>query len=70
MNQIVLKNIDSRLLIRSILNPALTQRALSRIKAGTAQAGPVRKQSLTPQEERVLALVAESLTYKEIAATM
>ena len=75
----VLKNIDSRLLIRSIravsngrsiLNPALTQQALSRIKAGTAQARPVRKPSLTPQEERVLALVAESLTNKEIAATM
>ena len=75
----VIKNIDAGLLIRSIrtvsngrsiLNPALTQRALSRIKAGTAQAGPVGKQSLTPQEERVLALVADGLTNKEIAATM
>ena len=70
----VLKNIDSDLLIRSIravsngqsiLNPALTQRALDWIKAGT-----VRVQSLSPQEERVLALVAESLTNKEIATTM
>lgn len=75
----VLKNIDSILLIRSIrtvsngqsiLNPALTQRALNWIKAWPEQNGPVRGQSLSPQEERVLALVAEGLTNKEIAATM
>ena len=75
----VLKNIDSDLLIRSIravsngqsiLNPALTQRALNWIKAWPEQNGPVRGQSLSPQEERVLALVAEGLTNKEIAATM
>jgi DNA-binding NarL/FixJ family response regulator len=75
----ILKNIDSILLIRSIrtvsngqsiLNPALTQRALNWIKAWPEQNGPVRGQSLSPQEERVLALVAEGLTNKEIAATM
>jgi two-component system, NarL family, response regulator DevR len=75
----VLKNIDARLLVRSIravsngrslLNPALTQRALNWVKAWPAQAGPVRKQSLAPQEERVLALVADGLTNKAIAATM
>ena len=66
----VLKNIDAGVLIRSIrtvsngqslFNPALTQ---------LAQASPEKKQSLAPQEERVLALVAEGLTNKEIAATM
>jgi two-component system response regulator DevR len=75
----VLKNIDSILLIRSIrtvsngqsiLNPALAQRAQNSIKAWQEQNGPVRGQSLSPQEERVLALVAEGLTNKEIAATM
>jgi two-component system, NarL family, response regulator DevR len=75
----VLKTIDSDLLIRSIhdvfkgqslLTPALTQRALIRVKAESAQAGPVRKQSLAPQEERVLALVAEGLTNKEIGAAL
>ena len=75
----VLKAIDSSLLIRSIrqvsngqsiLDPALTQRALDWIKAWPAQAGPVRGQSLSPQEERVLALVAEGLTNKEIATAM
>lgn len=75
----VLKNIDSDLLVQSIravfngqslLSPALTQQALIRVKAGPAQVGPVRKQSLAPQEERVLALVAEGLTNKEIAAAL
>ena len=75
----VLKDIDSSLLIRSIravsngqsiLNPTLTQRALNWIKAWPEHNGPVRGQSLSPQEERVLALVAEGLTNKEIAATM
>ena len=75
----VLKNIDSSLLIRSIravakgqsiLNPAFTQRALNWIKAWPAQARLVRGQSLSPQEERVLALVAEGLTNKEVATTM
>ena len=75
----VLKTIDSNLLIRSIrqvsngqsiLDPALTQRALNWIKAWPVQAGSVRGQSLSPQEERVLALVAEGLTNKEIATAM
>ena len=75
----VLKDIDSSLLIRSIravskgqsiLSPALTQRALNWIKDWPAQARLVRGQSLSPQEERVLALVAEGLTNREVAATM
>ncbi|MGH7215812.1 MAG: response regulator [Nitrospiraceae bacterium] len=75
----VLKNIDSSLLVRSIrtvfngqsiINPSLTQRALNWIKAWPEQNNPIRGQSLSPQEERVLALVAEGLTNKEIAATM
>jgi DNA-binding NarL/FixJ family response regulator len=75
----VLKNIDSGLLVRSIrdvfngqslLSPALTQRALARLKAMPAQADPVRTPSLAPQEERVLALVAEGLTNKEIGAAL
>jgi len=75
----VLKDIDSSLLIRSIrsvangqsiLNPALIQRAVSWLKAEPVRASQVREQSLSPQEERVLALVAEGLTNKEIANTM
>jgi two-component system, NarL family, response regulator DevR len=75
----VLKNIDSTLLIRSIravsngqsvLSPALTQRMLNWIKVWSEQNDPIREQSLSPQEERVLALVAEGLTNKEIAFSM
>lgn len=75
----VLKNIDSVLLIRSIravfngqsiLDPDLTQRALSWSKTRPTQARQAQEQSLAPQEERVLALMAEGLTNKEIATTM
>ena len=75
----VLKNIDSNLLIQSIravfkghsiLNPTLTHRALNWAKVWPKQAGSVQGPSLSPQEERVLALVAEGLTNKEIANTL
>ena len=74
----VVKDIDSGLLVRSILgvsngqsmfDPVLTQQALSR-NAGSVQARSERKPSLAPQEERVLALMAEGLTNKEIAVSM
>jgi DNA-binding NarL/FixJ family response regulator len=75
----VLKNIDADLLVQSIhavfngqslLTPVLTRRAQIRAKAGRAQAVLARKQTLAPQEERVLALVAEGLTNKEIGAAL
>ncbi len=75
----VLKDIDSTRLIRSIcavskgrsiLDPTLTQRALDWIRVRPIQAGPVQGKSLSPQEERVLALVAEGLTNKEIGIAM
>lgn len=74
----VVKNIDSDQLIRSILgvsngqsmfDPVLTQQALSR-NVGSVQARSEREPSLAPQEERVLALLAEGLTNKEIAVSM
>jgi two-component system, NarL family, response regulator DevR len=75
----VLKEIDSAALIRairtvstgrSILDPAVTKRALEWIKTVPAAEGPARPSSLSPQEERVLALVADGLTNKEIASTL
>jgi two-component system response regulator DevR len=74
----VVKNIDSDQLIRSILgvskgqsmfDPVLTQQALGR-NVGSGQARSEREPSLAPQEERVLALMAEGLTNKEIAVSM
>lgn len=75
----VLKNIDSRVLIRSIravsegqslLDPIFTRRATKWIKAEPDQGSPVREKPLAPQEERILALVADGLTNKEIAVAL
>lgn len=74
----VIKDIDSALLVRSILgvsngqsmfDPVLSQRALSG-SVESARDCPAREQSLAPQEERVLALMAEGFTNKEIAASL
>lgn len=54
---------------KSILDPAVTARVLQLVKAG----GPVAGNTLTllsPQEKRVLALIAAGRTNKEVAAEM
>lgn len=75
----VLKEIDSAALIRairsvsagrSILDPDVTRRALEWMKTLPNGGGCARILSLSPQEERVLALVAEGLTNKEIALSL
>ncbi len=75
----VLKEIDSSALVRairtvstgqSILDPTVTQRAIHWIKGWPHNESSARGQALSPQEERVLALVAEGLTNKEIATMM
>lgn len=75
----VLKEIASDSLLRairavvagqSILDPAVTQPVLARMQA-LAQQGPQQDEhGLSPQESRVLALVAEGKTNKEIAAAL
>ena len=75
----VLKAIDSASLIstihavaegRSILDPAVTGRALQWLSGcATGQEWP-GVEKLSPQEERVLALVAEGKTNKEIATSL
>lgn len=55
---------------QSILDPAVTQRVMARVKALTAQATGNKSDPLSPQEEKVLALVAEGLTNKEIAVSL
>src|SRR5690242_9321936 len=53
---------------QSMLDPAVTQRVLERIRSGVE--APQELKSLTEQERRILLLVAEGLTNREIAARM
>ncbi len=75
----VLKEIDSSTLIRaiqsvaegqSILDPSVTNRAIAWLKGLQSDRAGIREETLSPQEERVLALVAEGKTNKEIAAAL
>ncbi len=53
---------------QSMLDPAVTQRVLERIRNGVEE--PHELKSLTEQERRILIYVAEGLTNREIAAKM
>lgn len=53
---------------QSLLDPAVTQRVLERIRSGVEE--PRELKSLTEQERRILEYVAEGLTNREIAAKM
>jgi two-component system, NarL family, response regulator DevR len=53
---------------QSLLDPAVTQRVLERIRRGPEQPDELR--ALTEQERRILTLVAEGLTNREIAERM
>lgn len=53
---------------QSLLDPAMTQRVLERIRHGVEQ--PRELAALTDQERRILEFVAEGLTNREIAARM
>jgi len=73
----LLKEIDGRGLVqaihdvaagKSILDPAITARVLQLIKSG-GPAGDALA-ALSPQEKRVLALIAEGCTNKEVAAQL
>jgi two-component system, NarL family, response regulator DevR len=50
---------------RSLLDPAVTQRVVDRLRDGGASE-PAELRSLTPQERRILELVAEGLTNRQI----
>ena len=73
----LLKEIDGRGLVtairdvangKSILDPAITARVMRMVKSG----GPGRDafSSLSPQEKRVLALIAEGCTNKEVGVRL
>jgi len=53
---------------QSLLDPAVTQRVIERIRQGPQQ--PDELKSLTDQEQRILGLVAEGLTNRQIAERM
>lgn len=53
---------------QSMLDPAVTQRVLDRIRSGVEQ--PQELRSLTDQERRILEHIAEGRTNREIAAEM
>lgn len=75
----LLKEISSDELIRatrsvaigmSILDPAVTQRVMARMKSLSVSTKEEKSNLLSPQEQRVLALVAEGKTNKEIATSL
>lgn len=53
---------------QSLLDPVVTQRVLARIREGDPQGGPLDR--LTPQESRILELIGEGMTNRQIAAEM
>ncbi|MGH7230417.1 MAG: response regulator [Nitrospiraceae bacterium] len=72
----LLKEIGGEALIRavravaggkSVLDPAVTQPILARMRSLSAPSGESEDEPLSPQEQRVLALVADGKTNKEIA---
>jgi len=74
----LLKEINARALVqalqdvaagKSILDPALTARVMQMVKAGVGS-GESDFAQLSPQERKVLALIAEGHTNKEVAGTM
>jgi len=73
----LLKEIDGRGLVqaihdvaegKSILDPAVTARIMQIVRSGGTNENALS--SLSPQEKRVLALIADGLTNKEVAAQL
>jgi two-component system response regulator DevR len=73
----LLKEVDGRGLVqairdvaagKSILDPAVTARVLQIVKSGGSASDALA--ALSPQEKRVLALIAEGCTNKEVAAQL
>ncbi len=55
---------------RSILDPAVTRRVFNRVKEGAATPQSIKLDRLSAQERRVLELVAQGMTNKEIGLAM
>lgn len=75
----LLKDVNAEGLIRaihavaggqSILDPAITQPVLTRIRLQKEQASEPQRTTLSVQQQRVLALIAEGKTNKEIGSSL
>jgi two-component system, NarL family, response regulator DevR len=75
----LLKDVNAEGLIRaihavaggkSILDPAITQPVLTRIRLQKEQASEPQRTNLSAQQQRVLALIAEGKTNKEIGSSL
>ena len=75
----LLKHVNAEGLIRaihavaggqSILDPAITQPVLTRIRLQKEQASEPQRTTLSAQQQRVLALIAEGKTNKEIGSSL
>ena len=74
----VLKQIDGTTLLsgiravvqgHSLIDPSVAVRVIDRMRNGQA-AGPAELASLTPQEKKILSLIAEGLTNRQIGERM
>ncbi len=54
----------------SLLDPAMVERMMTRLRAGSNDGGDPRLEGLTPQERKILDLLAEGLTNREIGERM
>jgi two-component system, NarL family, response regulator DevR len=54
---------------QSLLDPSVTQRVLDRLRSG-GSSKPAELQSLTPQEHRILELVTEGMTNRQIGGEL
>jgi two-component system response regulator DevR len=54
---------------QSLLDPSVTQRVLDRVRSGGASE-PAELQSLTPQERRILELITEGMTNRQIGEAL
>jgi DNA-binding NarL/FixJ family response regulator len=68
--QELLRGIQTVAAGQSLLDPAVTQKVLDSIRRWAAGRPPDEMTQLSPQERKVLALVAEGKTNKEIAAAL